>query len=101
LRLQSQYLTHTSAGVALEESGEKWRAGDSAKAARFFGKAIDMYDAGLQRWKDNADLAYNKYAGHARGSSYFWANLTGEQSTASVRVRAATEIKEAGWKESA
>jgi hypothetical protein len=51
----------SKAGVELEEAGEKWRAGDAAKSMRFFTRAIDMYDRGLQRHPTNPDLAYNKF----------------------------------------
>ncbi|KAJ9658032.1 hypothetical protein H2201_007927 [Coniosporium apollinis] len=44
----------------LEKSGGKWRAGDAAKATRFFQRAIDTYNAGLQRYPRSFDLAYNK-----------------------------------------
>ncbi|KAK2738496.1 hypothetical protein FQN57_007011 [Myotisia sp. PD_48] len=47
-------------GVDLEEAGEKWRAGDAAKSMRFFMRAIEMYDAGLTRFPNSFDLAYNK-----------------------------------------
>lgn len=49
------------AGVDLEEAGEKWRAGDAAKAARFFIRATETYEAGLRRFPQSFDLAYNKY----------------------------------------
>jgi hypothetical protein len=49
-----------SAGVELEEAGEKWRAGDAAKSMRFFMRAIANYDDGLTRHPDAFDLAYNK-----------------------------------------
>lgn len=48
------------AGVELEEAGEKWRAGDAAKSMRFFVRAIETYDRGLQRYPKSLDLAYNK-----------------------------------------
>lgn len=44
----------------LEKSGGKWRAGDAAKAVRFFQRAIDTYNTGLQRYPRSFDLAYNK-----------------------------------------
>ena len=50
------------AGVDFEEAGEKWRAGDAAKALRFFLRAIDAYDAGLQQFPRSFDLSYNKLA---------------------------------------
>lgn len=43
-----------------EQAAGKWRAGDAAKATRFFNRAIDMYNAGLQRYPNSFDLAYNK-----------------------------------------
>ncbi|KAF2258380.1 hypothetical protein CC78DRAFT_549183 [Lojkania enalia] len=43
-----------------EQSAGKWRAGDIAKATRFFNRAIDMYNAGLQKYPNSFDLAYNK-----------------------------------------
>lgn len=49
------------AGVELEEAGEKWRAGDAAKAMRFFMRAIANYDEGLRKHPAAFDLAYNKY----------------------------------------
>lgn len=48
-----------SAGVEFEEAGGKWR-GDSAKSMRFFQRAIDVYDQGLQKFPRSFDLAYNK-----------------------------------------
>jgi hypothetical protein len=56
-------LTNATAGVELEEAGEKWRAGDAAKSMRFFMRAIANYDDGLQRHPGAFDLAYNKYVG--------------------------------------
>ncbi|KKK23105.1 hypothetical protein P175DRAFT_0532355 [Aspergillus ochraceoroseus IBT 24754] len=47
-------------GVEQEEAGEKWRAGDAAKSLRFFMRAINTYDEGLQRHPGAFDLAYNK-----------------------------------------
>ncbi|KAI2467963.1 hypothetical protein F4781DRAFT_285223 [Annulohypoxylon bovei var. microspora] len=49
-----------SAGVDFEEAAGKWRAGDAAKSMRFFQRAVDVYDKGLQKFPQNADLAYNK-----------------------------------------
>ncbi|KAA6416174.1 MAG: hypothetical protein FRX48_00894 [Lasallia pustulata] len=49
-----------AAGVHFEEAGEKWRAGDAAKATRFFVRAIETYDSGLQGFPHSFDLAYNK-----------------------------------------
>lgn len=43
-----------------EQSAGKWRAGDAQKAARFFHRAIDMYNEGLQKHPKSFDLAYNK-----------------------------------------
>ncbi|MCJ1286649.1 hypothetical protein MMC26_005995 [Xylographa opegraphella] len=51
---------YLAAGVEAEEAGEKWRAGDAAKSARFFVRAIELYHAGLGRFPDSFDLAYNK-----------------------------------------
>lgn len=48
------------AGVENEESGEKWRAGDAAKSARAFCRAIEIYDAGLKKFPQSMDLAFNK-----------------------------------------
>lgn len=47
-------------GVALEEAGEKWRAGDAAKSLRFFKRALTLYDEALRQFSDNSDIAYNK-----------------------------------------
>ena len=46
-------------GVDLEEAGEKWRAGDAAKSARFFLKAIDNYQTGIQSFPEDFNLVYN------------------------------------------
>ncbi|OJD35360.1 tetratricopeptide-like helical [Diplodia corticola] len=43
-----------------EKSAGKWRAGDAAKSARFFQRAVDAYAAGLQKFPQSFDLAYNK-----------------------------------------
>ncbi|KAF1913643.1 hypothetical protein BDU57DRAFT_541044 [Ampelomyces quisqualis] len=43
-----------------EQAAGKWRAGDAAKATRFFNRAIDMYNEGLKRYPRSFDLAYNK-----------------------------------------
>ncbi|KAL0264885.1 hypothetical protein SLS55_000839 [Diplodia seriata] len=43
-----------------EKSAGKWRAGDAAKSARFFQRAIDAYSAGLLKFPQSFDLAYNK-----------------------------------------
>ncbi len=32
---------------------------------RFFYKAIDVYDRGLQKFPNSLDLAYNKFVGRA------------------------------------
>lgn len=50
-----------AAGVDFEEAAGKWRAGDAAKSMRFFQRAIDVYDQGLQKFPQSIDLAYNKY----------------------------------------
>ncbi|OBT40975.1 hypothetical protein VE00_09492 [Pseudogymnoascus sp. WSF 3629] len=49
-----------AAGVDHEDAGEKWRGGDAAKSTRFFIRAIDTYEAGLTKFPDSFDLAYNK-----------------------------------------
>lgn len=43
-----------------EKGGSKWRAGDAVKATRFFARALDIYNTGLERYPDSFDLAYNK-----------------------------------------
>ncbi|KAF2274996.1 uncharacterized protein EI97DRAFT_84300 [Westerdykella ornata] len=43
-----------------EQAAGKWRAGDAAKALRFYNRAIDTYNTGLQRYPTSFDLAYNK-----------------------------------------
>ncbi|KAH8726793.1 hypothetical protein GQ44DRAFT_738568 [Phaeosphaeriaceae sp. PMI808] len=43
-----------------EQAAGKWRAGDAAKATRFFNRAIDMYNEGLKLYPQSFDLAYNK-----------------------------------------
>ncbi|KAJ4383883.1 hypothetical protein N0V86_000726 [Didymella sp. IMI 355093] len=43
-----------------EQAAGKWRAGDAAKATRFFNRAIDSYNEGLKRHPQSFDLAYNK-----------------------------------------
>ncbi|OAL05813.1 hypothetical protein IQ06DRAFT_211814 [Phaeosphaeriaceae sp. SRC1lsM3a] len=45
-----------------EQAAGKWRAGDAAKATRFFNRAIDTYNEGLKRYPTSFDLAYNKTA---------------------------------------
>jgi hypothetical protein len=60
--LEHAFLTPTLlAGVEQEEGGEKWRAGDSQKAMRFFMRAIEIYDSGITKYPNSFDLAYNKY----------------------------------------
>lgn len=49
-----------AAGVDFEEAAGKWRAGDAAKSMRFFQRAVDIYDQGLQKFPQSVDLAYNK-----------------------------------------
>lgn len=48
-------------GVQHEESGEKWRAGDAAKAVRFFKRAMEVYGEGIRRYPQDFDLAFNMY----------------------------------------
>lgn len=43
-----------------EQAAGKWRAGDAAKATRFFKRAIDTYNEGLKKHPQSFDLAYNK-----------------------------------------
>ena len=43
-----------------EDTGSKWRAGDSAKSGRAFVRALEVYDKGLQKHPTSFDLAYNK-----------------------------------------
>ena len=43
-----------------EEAGGKHRAGDPAKSARAFVRALDFYDKGLHKHPSSFDLAYNK-----------------------------------------
>lgn len=59
LLTQNRFGAHT-AGVDLEEAGEKWRAGDAVKSMRFFMRAIETYDNGLGKYPTSFDLAYNK-----------------------------------------
>ncbi|KAI1408391.1 hypothetical protein F5Y13DRAFT_111809 [Hypoxylon sp. FL1857] len=49
-----------SAGVEFEEAAGKWRAGDAVKSMRFFQRAVDVYEQGLQKFPQSIDLAYNK-----------------------------------------
>lgn len=46
-------------GVELESAGDKWRAGDANKALRFYARAEAAYAAGLARWPQAKDLAFN------------------------------------------
>ncbi|CUS07040.1 unnamed protein product [Tuber aestivum] len=48
------------AGIELEESGDRWRAGDKVKAGRFYIKAIESYEAALQRNQWSFDATYNR-----------------------------------------
>lgn len=57
-----------SAADDLEQAAGKWRAGDAAKATRFFNRAIDTYNEGLKRYPQSFDLAYNKYV-HGKRTS--------------------------------
>ncbi|KAF2756471.1 hypothetical protein EJ05DRAFT_539429 [Pseudovirgaria hyperparasitica] len=43
-----------------EKTGGKWRAGDTAKSARNYKRAIEVYNEGLARFPKSFDLAYNK-----------------------------------------
>jgi tetratricopeptide (TPR) repeat protein len=43
-----------------EASAGKWKAGDAARALRFYQRAISTYDDGLKRYPRSFDLAYNK-----------------------------------------
>ncbi|KAI9718162.1 MAG: hypothetical protein M1828_006794 [Chrysothrix sp. TS-e1954] len=47
-------------GTRLEESGEKWRAGDAVKSSNFIRRALDNYNLGLSQFPADFDLAYNK-----------------------------------------
>jgi hypothetical protein len=51
---------YLEAADELEQAAGKWRAGDAAKATRFFNKAIDMYSEGMKKFPRSFDLAYNK-----------------------------------------
>ncbi|KAH8664239.1 hypothetical protein BX600DRAFT_464071 [Xylariales sp. PMI_506] len=51
---------YLAAGVDFEEAAGKWRAGDAVKSMRFFQRAIEVYEQGLQAFPTNLDLAYNK-----------------------------------------
>ncbi|KIW08784.1 uncharacterized protein PV09_00719 [Verruconis gallopava] len=43
-----------------EASAGKWKAGDAARAVRFYNRAISTYDEGLKKYPKSFDLAYNK-----------------------------------------
>jgi len=43
-----------------EDTGGKWRAGDSAKSGRAFVRALDVYSKGISKHPKSFDLAYNK-----------------------------------------
>jgi hypothetical protein len=47
-----------------ERAAGKWRAGDAAKAQRFYARALAAYDEGLGKFPADFDLAFNKYAGY-------------------------------------
>jgi hypothetical protein len=64
------------AGVEQEEGGEKWRAGDAQKAMRFFMRAIEIYDNGINKYPTSFDLAYNKYVSNMKRKMIDW---TGER----------------------
>ncbi|MCJ1478459.1 hypothetical protein MMC13_007139 [Lambiella insularis] len=51
---------NVAVGVDLEEAGEKWRAGDPSKSSRFFTRAMETYEGGLNQFEGSFDLAYNK-----------------------------------------
>lgn len=51
---------YLEAADEFEQAAGKWRAGDTAKATRFFNRAIDTYSEGLKRYPASFDLAYNK-----------------------------------------
>ncbi|KAF2440731.1 hypothetical protein P171DRAFT_466159 [Karstenula rhodostoma CBS 690.94] len=51
---------YLDAADEFEQAGGKWRAGDAAKSARFFQRAIQVYDEGLAKFPQSFDLAYNK-----------------------------------------
>ncbi|KAL8872137.1 MAG: hypothetical protein Q9174_002183, partial [Haloplaca sp. 1 TL-2023] len=67
------------AGIDFEEAGEKWRAGDAEKSARFFTRAIDVYNDGLARFPESFDLTYNNNTGQVLTSMAEW--LTEAQPT--------------------
>jgi len=47
-------------GVSLEESGERWLSGDTAKSLRFYEKALEAYNTALRLDPTNFDAGYNK-----------------------------------------
>ncbi|KAK6351566.1 hypothetical protein TWF718_004724 [Orbilia javanica] len=51
---------YLAVAVELEESGERWRSGDVAKAGRFFVQAITAYETTLVRYPNNFDARYNR-----------------------------------------
>ena len=51
---------YLAVGVELEEAAEKWRAGDSVKSIRFYKRALQSYEEGLQKFPGAFDVAYNK-----------------------------------------
>ncbi|EGX47711.1 hypothetical protein AOL_s00083g219 [Orbilia oligospora ATCC 24927] len=51
---------YLAVAVELEESGERWRSGDVAKAGRFFVQAITAYESTLVRYPNNFDARYNR-----------------------------------------
>ncbi|KAK6361192.1 hypothetical protein TWF730_004936 [Orbilia blumenaviensis] len=51
---------YLAVAVDLEESGERWRSGDVAKAGRFFVQAITAYENTLVRYPNNFDARYNR-----------------------------------------
>ncbi|KAF2435460.1 hypothetical protein EJ08DRAFT_338532 [Tothia fuscella] len=57
LETENDYL---EAADELESGAGKWRAGDAAKALRFYQKATATYEEGLKRYPRSFDLAYNK-----------------------------------------
>ncbi|OAG06844.1 uncharacterized protein CC84DRAFT_1163148 [Paraphaeosphaeria sporulosa] len=51
---------YLEAADEFEQAAGKWRAGDAAKSARFFQRAVQVYDEGLAKFPQSFDLAYNK-----------------------------------------
>ncbi|KAK6536978.1 hypothetical protein TWF281_001183 [Arthrobotrys megalospora] len=51
---------YLAVAVDLEESGERWRSGDVAKAGRFFVQAVTAYETTLARYPNNFDARYNR-----------------------------------------